>query len=223
MVAPLGLACLERPLAGRGAPERNVVRVTELGRALLRWRTNGLVRENCRVIARHGARALAAAQLRNPLGESDDYPQGCTAFPFAYIWRALLALDLRISPEEMNRALFHAMDEDGLAEAIERIRAFRAGGPAEGMGEEVAQGDKKNDRIGIWMARASFGWTLVPKMQRGRRGGANYWELVEPWAIRTLREVAAARHRPREFASEREYVEHLSACAGLPPNRRDAA
>jgi hypothetical protein len=221
MLAPLGLACIEAPPSGQRGDQYNRVRVTELGRALRRWRANGLVQENCRIIARHGARALGAAQLHNPTGEGNDYPMGTTAFPFAYVWRAMLALDGRITSEELNRAIFHATDDQGILAAVESIRLARQGNPA-ALGHEVAAGEDRNDRIGIWMARASFGWTLVSKKGADPQHPDHYC-ITEPWAARTLREVASARHRYCHFPSVRAYVEHLSDCAGLPLDLRDAA
>jgi hypothetical protein len=222
MLAPLGLAYIEAPTRGLGAPDRNLVRVTELGRAVLRWRADGLVQASCRVIARYGARALAAAQLRNPTGEGADYPSGVLTFPFTFIWRAMLALDGRISSEELNEAVFHAMDEDGLHDAVRRIKTFRESGGPGSMWTKVATGDDRNDRIGIWMARASFGWTLISKKGTSIEFPDHYC-ITEPWAVRTIREVVVTRHRHREYRSVRAYVEHLSNCAGLPPDVRSGA
>lgn len=193
------------------------VHVTALGQELMRWADDGLDASNVRVIARHAARALSAAQLRNPTPDGRKYAPEMVVFPFAFIWRAMLALDGRITREELNRGIYRTRNEDDLAAAIVRIRAARADGNVDAIGEPAFErgedGALTARRVRGWMSWASFGWTLVSD----ERNAAEGFQVAAPWAEEVLRDAAAVRRRHREFADAREYVEHLSRCAGVPP------
>jgi hypothetical protein len=192
------------------------VSVTGLGIAVQRWRSD-LNSRNARVLGRYAAQALAACQLRNPYREAHEYSSNVFAFPFAYIWRAMLALDGRISSTELDRAIFHAMDEGGLAEAIDRIRLFRASGNITSLlGVTVPEGPAKNDRIIPWMAWASFGWTFINDK---RASGTEYYTLADN-ARQIVRDAASYQYRHKDFTSEAEYTKYISACAGLPEDLR---
>jgi hypothetical protein len=197
----------------------HLVRVTEFGRAVARWRP--VINErNAPVLGRHAAQALAACQLRNPTREGSAYPADVEVFPFSFIWRAMLALDGRITSDELNRAILRTHNPDDLSTAIERIRTFRAGGHAlDVLGEELVVEEAKNDRILVWMAWASFGWTLIQDKRSAQGDDEGY--VIAPRARRLLEEAAGVRHRHRSFLDERDYVEHISRCAGLPPDLRE--
>ena len=189
--------------------------LTALGDAVARWRP--VINErNAPVLGRYIAQALAACQLRNPTREGSDYGIDVEVFPFAFIWRAMLALDGTISSEELNRALFRTHNADQLIDAVDRIRRYRATGKLDELGEEVVTGTAQNDRILIWMAWASFGWTLI---QDKRATGASLY-AVAPNARRLLAAAASIKHQHRDFASERRYVRYISDCAGLPEDLR---
>lgn len=192
-----------------------VVRVTRLGQEVLGWRNDGLNDRNVRVIARYASRAIAAAQLKNPTREARAYPDGARVFPFQFIWRAMLALDNRISLPELDRAMFVVSDEASLDEAILRIRNFRETHDIEVLGATNADGD--DEGVAAWMCWASFGWSLIPKR---KQGGDGYYRIPDGWPLRIISEAATIRQRHRTFGTDREYVEHLSACAGLPPDLR---
>ena len=196
------------------------VKVTRLGQELMNWAADGLNASNVRVIARHAARALSAAQLRNPTPDGRKYTPEMVVFPFAFIWRAMLALDGRITREELNRGIYRARNEEDLVAAIERIRASRAGGAIEDIGEPAfergADGALTNRRVRGWMSWASFGWTLIADERNANQGFC----IAAPWAEEILRDAAAVRRRHRDFPTEGEYVEHLSRCAGVPPDLR---
>jgi hypothetical protein len=195
-----------------------LVRVTEFGRAVARWRPF-INTQNAPVLGRHAAQALAACQLRNPTREGGGYPVDVEVFPFSFIWRAMLALDGRITSDELNRAILRTHNPDDLSVAIERIRMFRAGGQdLDVLGEELVVEEAKNDRILVWMAWASFGWTLIQDKRAAAGDGEGY--VIAPRARRLLEEAAGVRHRHRNFPNESEYVEHISHCAGLPPDLR---
>jgi hypothetical protein len=217
LLRTVGLAYIDSPPPGMGAPVRTVF-VTPFGQALRRWRADGINVHNARVIARHASRALAAAQLRTPGGEGK-YAENVHVFPFSFIWRAMLALDLRISSDELNRAIYSTASEADLVSAIQKVKDSRRSGNLDDMGPEQAAGDGKNDRVLIWMAWASFGWTLI-KGKGSSHAYPNCYCITEKWAIQMLEEAASIKHKHRDFVSVREYVEFLSGCAGVPPDLR---
>lgn len=190
-----------------------VVRVTRLGQELLWWRQDGLNIQNVRIIARFASRAIAAAQLKNPTREAKAYSADLTVFPFQFIWRAMLALDNRISLTELDRAILTVKNEEDLNQAVEKIRRYRLSNELTDLGETNANGD--DEGVAAWMCWASFGWSLIPR----RKPGGDY-HIPEGWPLRIIREAATIQQRHRQFGSDREYVEYLSACAGLPPDLR---
>lgn len=192
------------------------VRVTELGTATLRW-LDIITDKNRVILARHAAYALAACQLRNPTGAGQKYAPAVTVFPFSFIWRAMLALDGRISSDELNRAIFKVTNEAGLLSAIAAIRKARETKSIASLGAETISGANKNDRIIPWLSLASFGWTLFPD-KRGGEAGSHY--ELDPTTLPVIKQASRVRHRHREFASTEEYVEHVSNCAALPKDLR---
>ena len=192
------------------------VRLTELGKATRRWLPI-LTPKNSVLLARHAAYALSACQLHNPIGAGRRVDSTVRVFPFQFIWRAMLALERRISSDELNRAIFRVQDDDGLNDAIERIREARRTGQVSSLGDEVITGKKKNDRIIPWMSLASFGWTLFPD----KRSGENpmYYEI--PLATHhILQEAARISHRHRLFVTGEDYVRYISRSAALPKDLR---
>jgi hypothetical protein len=185
-----------------------------LGNAVARWRP--VVNErNAPVLGRHAAQALAACQLRNPTRDGAKYDPTVVVFPFAFIWRAMLALDDTISSDELNRGILKVNDEAELDTTIERIRDARANNDVTILGPETITESAQNDRILVWMAWASFGWTLI---QDKRMAGGVY--AIAPNARRVLADAATIRHKHRDFESEKQYVEYLSFCGGLPEDLR---
>ncbi|WP_315795734.1 MULTISPECIES: hypothetical protein [unclassified Bradyrhizobium] len=194
---------------------KTVVHVTELGKALARWRPS-LLSENVRIIARHGSLALAACQLRNPTRNGMEYDPIMKVFPFQFIWKAMLALDNRITSDELNREIYRTKDEADLAQAIQRIRQARLANDLGLLSPEVISGDRKNDRVLVWVGWASFGWSLITD-KRNSADGQSY-TIKDRWALRTLQAAAQVKHRHRDFQSVPEYVEYLSRCAAIPMN-----
>jgi hypothetical protein len=194
-----------------------VVRVTEFGKALARWRPE-LTSGNVRIIAKHGSLGLSACQLRNPTRDGRSYGQDVEVFPFQFIWKAMLSLDGRITSDELNRAIFKTKNEADLSQAISAIRRARAANDLHIMGPEVSTGQGNNDRILIWAGWASFGWSLFSDKRHSPDGQS--YTISSPWAWRTLQAAANIRHRHRDFASDRQYVEHISRAAGIPPDLR---
>src|SRR5205823_8189332 len=111
--------------AGLVYEEDELLRVTSLGRATLRW-LDIIHEKNVVILARHAAYALAACQLRNPTGAGQAYVAKVTVHPFRYIWEAMLKLGGRISTDELNRGLFKVRDHDELDATIELISRARA-------------------------------------------------------------------------------------------------
>lgn len=189
------------------------IRVTQLGRTVLRW-LEILNPKNSVILARHAAYALSACQLRNPTGAGSTYDPSVVVFPFAYIWKAMLALDNRISSDELSRAIFKVTNREQLDKAISSIGEARALGKASYLGEETIE---DNDRIIPWMSLASFGWTIFP--DKGQSTVPGYYEI--PAQNRDLlAEAAKASRRHRDFNSTADYVEHISRAAALPPDLR---
>ncbi len=189
------------------------VRVTDLGVATLRW-LDIVTAKNRVLLARHAAYALATCQLRNPSGAGQKYAEAVRVFPFAFIWRAMLALDNRINSDELNRGLFKVCDAAQLEECIAKIRQAREQNDLSILGDETITGDKKNDRIIPWVSLASFGWTLFPD-----KGNEAYYQLDDS-TLSVVREAARIKHVHKDFASVREYIEHVSRCAALPKDLR---
>jgi hypothetical protein len=190
------------------------LQVTALGKAVARWRP--VINErNAPVLGRHAAQALAACQLRNPTREGREYPSSHEVFPFSFIWRAMLELDDVISSDELNRAILKVSNEDELLAAIDKIRQSRTDNDLGILGEEVISEQAKNDRILIWVAWASFGWTLI--QNKPTQGGVY---AIAPNARRVVEDAAAIRHKHREFSTEKDYIEHVASCAGLPEDLR---
>jgi hypothetical protein len=194
----------------------NRLRVTELGKATSRW-ANHLSEANSVVLGRHAAYALTACQLRNPSRPGLAYADDVEVFPFTFIWRAMLALDNRISSAELNRAIFHVTNHEELMGAIDRIRRCRDGGLSDDeLGPETMMGEARNDRIIPWMALASFGWLLIADK---REAGGN-WYVIRPRAVQLLYEAAQMKRIHRNYSSMQEYVGHISATGCLPKDVR---
>ena len=192
------------------------VRLTELGKATHRW-LRILTPKNSLVLARHAAYALSACQLYNPSGAGRRFDSHLRVFPFQFIWRAMLALECRISSDELNRAIFKVQDEDGLADAIKLIRDARRTGSASSLGDEAISGNARNDRIIPWISLASFGWLLFPDKRSA--DNAEYYEIPSSTHY-ILQEAARIRHRHRTFSKVEDYVRHISRSAALPRDLR---
>jgi hypothetical protein len=192
------------------------LRVTELGKATLRW-LDILTPKNRTVLARHAAYALSVCQLRNPTGAGERYDPSVKVFPFAFIWRAMLALDGKISSDELNRAIFKVKNDDDLARAIGLIAKARQDGNPVTMGERVIADEPINDRIIPYLALASFGWTLFPDKRETE--SKDYYEIPRE-TLSLVKEAAKARYKHREFGSAEEYILHVSNSAALPRDLR---
>lgn len=192
------------------------LRITELGNATRRW-LGKLTVGDSPVLGRHAAYALAACQLRNPSRAGSSYASDVEVFPFAFIWRAMLALDDQINSDEMNREIFRVTDLSDLYEAVERIRTQRARpDQVDLLRPETITDARRNDRIIPWIALASFGWLLIAD----KRESGGQWYRIRPRARALLREAAQIEHRHRDFITVESYVEHISDAACLPQDVR---
>jgi hypothetical protein len=196
--------------------EDDFVWFTDLGRTLKRFLPH-LNRQNMVLLARHAALALAACQLRNPTDAGLKYAETMRVFPFRFIWQAMLELDLRISSDELNRAIFRVTDAPSLTEAIERIRQARRGGSLDDLGEETISDKRKDDRIIPWVSLASFGWTLLMDKKEG--GLAGYYKVRDD-CVRLLEAAIQTPAEHRVFESTGAYVQHVSRAACLPKDLR---
>lgn len=184
--------------------------VTSLGHAARRWRPD-LHEGNAAVLGRYAVLALSACQLRNPTREARDYPTGTEVFPFAFIWRAMLALDGRINSEELNRGILHAMSLDALDDAVDRIRHSRLTANTSGLFAPLVD---NNDRLIPWMGWASFGWVLIA--QKDTSG----FYAIRPRLSRMVADAVSIKRKHYDFETEAEYVEHVVSCAALPKDLR---
>jgi hypothetical protein len=141
-----------------------------------------------------------------------------TVFPFAFIWRVMLASGGRISSDEINRAVLRIANEEGVEECIARIAAGRESEDPAELGEEVVTGDQKNDRIIAWVSMASFGWVLLREKQYDPKAEGFY--TIRPGAEEILRSASRIPCPHREFDTTPEYVEHVSSLAALPRDLR---
>lgn len=192
----------------------SVLRVTSLGIATLRW-LDLINAKNFIILAKNAAYALSACQLRNPVGMGKQYHESVNVFPFAFIWRAMLALEGRISSDELNRAIFKVTNEKELITAIAKITAARTKKDIKVLGPETISGSKKDDRIIPWMSLASFGWTLFSDKSKG--GG--YYEIFESTKP-IIRDASRIHHKWRDFDSAKAYAEHVANAAALPMDMR---
>jgi hypothetical protein len=189
-----------------------LVRITDFGVATRRW-LSIINKENATILGRHAAYALAACQLRNPTRYGGGYDNSVTVFPFAFIWRAMLALDGKINSDELSRAIFKVKDEADLATAIDRISEAREHADNEIMGPPI---ETTNDRIIPWIALASFGWALINDK---RANGDGYYTIPEN-TKEILKDASAIHHPHRTFTSVEEYVNYISHSASLPVDLR---
>jgi hypothetical protein len=187
------------------------IRVTPLGKAT-RWWMDKLTRENVPVLARYAANALGAWQLRNPLPESREYAADVKVFPYAFIWRVMLAADDCVNSTELKCEVLRLRNEDDLADCVTRIREYRRTGDESAMQAPIAV--DKDDRLIPWMSLASFGWALI------REKDTSGYYRIDPPSRRTLERAAEVRRKHREFESEEDYLRHIEAAAALPEDLR---
>lgn len=192
-----------------------LLHVTELGAATLRWLPE-LRPSNAAALGRHAAYALSACRLRNPMGAGSRYDPSVTARPFAYLWRAMLALDDVIDSDELNQGLFYATDEDSLTDCVARIRFERENPGSGALFAEVESGPRKNDRIVPIVAAGSFGYTFV---QEKREVGGGFYRL-RPETRRVVEAASRADYPLLSFDDVPSYVEHISNMAALPKDVR---
>lgn len=196
--------------------EEAVVRLTDLGRAVSRW-LDIIDDNNGGPLLRRVALALSACQLRAPRRRGQTpYGLDVEVFPYAFIWRAMLALDGYITSDELNRAVFKVTNEQDLWDQVERIRDERAHEDIERLGPPVIGGTRANDRVGVWMSAASFGWSLITQKDEEPRVGTY---AIRPQYERLLREASMVRHRHRDFPDVPRYVRYVSSRACLPKDR----
>lgn len=205
LLRTIGLVYEDRTESG------SVLRVTELGHACRRW-MEMLNEENCPVLGRHAAFALAACQLRTPTREGRAYHE--EVFPFRAIWQFMLALGDRINSDELNRVVLKIESHNDIAAAVSRILEYRRTGDLNVMGSETVVGKARNDRIIVWMSWASFGWMLIHD-----KDSSGYYRIRKNCRA-ILMEAAKARFPHLEFSKESEYVKHISGRAALPPDLR---
>jgi hypothetical protein len=191
---------------------RGFVHLTELGKAVSRW-IDELNEGNANLLARHLAYALNWVQLRNPTTPGREYAPDVSVFPARFIWEAMVALDGKISSDEINRGIMRTTNHEGLLSCISRIGASRISGNLDEIGQPCVEGTAQNDRIIPWVSIASFGWTLIADKVGG-------FYSFQPWASSIIREALMVRVHHREFSDVTSYIKSISKAACLPPDLR---
>lgn len=190
--------------------------VTEFGKTVRRW-MDRITENNAPVLGKFVASVLSGCQLRNPTRAGKRYDSSVVVFPYAYLWRAMLALEGQISSDELNRGLFKVTNETELMQCIEHISKSRSQSDLEILGAETIEGARKNDRIIPWVALGSFGWMMISDKSEDED---HKWYRIRPRFAQVLRDASAVQHRHRDFASIAAYVEHLSRLAAVPQDLR---
>lgn len=112
---------------------------------------------------------LSRYQLRNPV-DGPELPASCDVLPCVCIWKAMRALDNKISYEEMNRVILHIMEMNQLDEAIQIIRNARARYDTYSVLDEATLNsvlgnpvhtDQPTARIAPWFSFAGWGGLVI--------------------------------------------------------------
>ena len=189
------------------------LKVTPLGLAT-RWWLDKLTDKNIPVLARFAAYSLAAWQLRNPLPEGKAYAADVKVFPYAFIWRVMLAAEHRVDSMELKCGVLRLRDETEIAGAVERILKYRRTGNASAMQNPIVV--DTDDRLIPWMSLASFGWALIADKKDSTDG----YYRIRPDSLRVLERAAEVRHVHRDFATEQAYLEYIERAAAIPEDLR---
>lgn len=112
---------------------------------------------------------LSRYQLRNPV-DGPELPASCDVLPCVCIWKAMRALDNKISYEEMNRVILHIMEMNQLDEAIQIIQNARSRYDTYSVLDEATLNsvlgnpvhtDQPTARIAPWFSFAGWGGLVI--------------------------------------------------------------
>lgn len=111
---------------------------------------------------------LSRYQLRNP-ADNDPLPETCDVLPSVAVWRAMICLDNKLHPEEVNRVLMHVMQMSELEEAIEKIKTARvsckgnydAGVDLNGILGVPVHTEQVQARIAPWFSFLGWGGLII--------------------------------------------------------------
>lgn len=187
--------------------------VTPLGKATYWW-LDHLTEQNVPVLARFAAFSLAAWQLRNPLRDGKEYASHVNVFPYAFIWRVMLAADGRVDSTELKCEVLRLTDQSEIEGAVARILRYRSTGDATAMQAPI--GVDSDDRLIPWMSLASFGWALIGDKKDSTDG----YYRIRPDSLSVLERAAEVRHVHRDFATEQAYLEYIERAAAIPEDLR---
>jgi hypothetical protein len=196
--------------------ENGKVWFTEFGAVVKRFLPL-LNQANFMILARHAALALGACQLRNPTEAGLKYDSTMRVFPSKFIWEAMLELELRMSSDELNRAIFRTRNEDELRDAIVAIRRYRSSGSLSDLGQETISGAGKNDRIIPIVSIAGFGWTII--MNKDESPVPSHYH-IRPGCEKLIEAAVAVGWPHLEFDSIQAYLNRISQAACLPKDLR---
>lgn len=193
-----------------------VVRVTELGKVLLRW-LDDINEYNAKMLCWHAIQALSVCQLASPLPLGQRYAKSVKVFPFRSIWRAMLALDNWLSVKELNQVLLQVTTMNDLDPAIGRIAQARVAGERSDPEDSTLPDPSSIFDTHTWMSLASFGWVLIVPEWEG--------DLPCRYHIRSgyrtlIAHGAALQSQPQQFTTVEEYMMYLEQASGVPEDVR---
>lgn len=151
--------------------ENDILRLSRLGRQIASLETDldkqkEYILNRLRVIA---VDILSRYQLRNPL-EHYGLSMSCDVHPSIVIWKAMMILDKKLHPEEMNRVILRVMQMSQLDDAIETIRIARdQHGNYDSVSTEVldevlgapVHTDQPSARIAPWFSFVGWGGLII--------------------------------------------------------------
>lgn len=106
--------------------ENDTLKLSRLGQQIASLNTDLEVQKD--IILNHlrvtAIDILSRYQLRNP-SENYALPEDCDILPSIVIWKAMVELDGKLHPEEINRVILRVMRMNEIDAAVERIRQAR--------------------------------------------------------------------------------------------------
>lgn len=134
---------------------------------------------------------LSRYQLRNPV-DNDPLPVNCDVLPAIVFWKAMMSLDNKLHPEEVNRVLMHVMQMSELYNAIEAIQVARASyGNYHGAEDELdtilgipVHTEQVQARIAPWFSFLGWGGLIIEQAV-----DSNGFRNLSPAAIPMIQEI----------------------------------
>lgn len=155
---------------------------------------------------------LSRYQLRNPV-DHDPLPINCDVLPAIVFWKAMMSLDNKLHPEEVNRVLMHVMQMSDLDNAIEAIQAARASyGNYHGtegeldtiLGEPVhSDPEQISARIAPWFSFLGWGGLIIEQAV-----DSNGFRNLSPAAVPMIQEILQKPPMYYDAKDEADWLEY---------------